>query len=71
MTGASIRRSLREFAGGDWISQRKLKKWLQCGDAEVRSIIEGLDYRIQGKAMLYFVPDVAERVKLEVVRGWA
>ena len=70
MTKADIVRSLREKAGGDWISKRKLKAWLQSGDAEVRNIIDGLSYRIQGRAELYFVPEVAERVKLQVVRGW-
>ena len=71
MTTADIKRSLREAAGGDWISKRRLKKWLQSGDAEVRKIVEGLSYRIQGQAELYFVPEVAERVKLQVVRGWS
>lgn len=70
MTTAAIKRSLQEHAGGDWISKRKLKAWLQSGDAEVRKITEGLDIRVQGKAQLYFVPEVAERVKLQVCRGW-
>lgn len=70
MTKADLARSLRNHAGGDWISKRKLKAWLQSGDAEVKRITDGLDVRVQGRAQLYWVPDVAERVKLQVCRGW-
>lgn len=71
MTLAGITRSLRDHAGGDWISKRKLKAWLQSGDAEVKKITDGLDVRVQGRAQLYWVPDVAERVKLQTCRGWS
>lgn len=70
MTKADIKRSLREFAGGDWISKRGIKRWLKAGDPVVSEIIEGLGYRVQGKAMLFFVPDVADRVMFQTVRGW-
>ena len=37
----------------------------QAGD----EIIDGLDYRPQGAQKLYFVGDVAERLKLYIVKG--
>lgn len=71
MTRAAIKKSLQEAAGGDWISKRGLKRWLKAGDPVVAEITDGLGYRIQGKAILYFVPDIAERVMLQTVRGWS
>ena len=69
MTRGDLIKSMRETAGGDWISKRRLRKWLQSGDAEAAEILEGLDYRVQGRATLYFVPDVVERVRLQIVRA--
>ncbi len=70
MTCADLKRSLREKAGGDWISKRKLKAWLQGGDAEVEAVTNGLKVKVFGRSKLYWVPDVAERVMFNVCRGW-
>lgn len=69
MTRADLIRSMREAAGGDWISKRRLRAWLCSGDAEAAKMVEGLDYRVQGTARLYFVPDVADIVRQQVVKG--
>lgn len=71
MTKAAISRSLREAAGGDWISWRQLKAWLRSGSSETNKIVDGLDYRAARQAHLYFVPDVADRVMRQVVKGWS
>lgn len=69
MRRADIVRSLRETAGGEWITKRRLRGWLCSGDAEAAKMVEGLDYRVQGTARLYFVPDVADIVRQQVVKG--
>ena len=68
MTRADVVRSLRECAGGEWISARRLREWLCSGDRARDVIVEGLSYRLQGTRKLYFVPDVAASVMLQVVR---
>jgi len=68
MTKAGLARDLREYAGGDYIGKRKLREYLSCGDAYRDKIVEGLDYRIQGRSKLYLVSDVAKSLMEHVVK---
>ena len=69
MNKTDLMRSMREFAKGDWINKRQLRNYLRCNDEYRDEIIDGLDYRPQGAQKLYFVGDVAERLKLYIVKG--
>ena len=67
MNKTTITDSLRAFAGGDWISKRRLRDYLRCSDDVRDSIIGSLDYRRSGRRILYFVPDVADQINRDVV----
>lgn len=67
MDKASITKSLREYAGGDWISKRQVRDYLRCSDKGRDAITDRLDYRLSGNRILYFVPDVAEQINRQTV----
>ena len=67
MNKTEITKSLREYAGGDYISKRKLRQYLQCSDAHRDEIIQDLDFVPRGRRILYFVPDVADRINRQAV----
>lgn len=69
MTVKGITEDLRSFTGGKaWISKRKLRTWLGYGDDKLRVFIDGLESRVNGNRVEYFIGDVAERVLEERVR---
>lgn len=67
MDKASITKSLREYANGDWISKRQIRSYLGCGDSLRDSITDCLDYRISGRRILFFVPDVADQINRNAI----
>ena len=63
MCKESLTEDLRSCAGGKaWISKRKLRTWLGVGDEKLNEFLEGIDSRVNGNRVEYFIVDVAERV---------
>lgn len=69
MNKSDITKSLREFAGGDFISKRRLREYLRCSDANRDAIIDGLDCVPRGRRILYFVPDVADKINRQAIHN--
>ena len=67
MTKKDLEDSMQKVLG-DWTSKRKLKKYLRCGDVYLNSLLENVSYRVQGRANLYFVKDICECLKKDLVR---
>ncbi len=66
MCKESLVEDLRSFTGGKaWISKRKLRTWLGYGDDKLKSFLYGLDSRVNGNRIEYFIGDVAEQVMKE------
>lgn len=66
MSIEGLKEDLRSYTGGKaWISKRKLRAWLGYGDDKLKSFIEGLDSRVNGNRIEYFIGDVAEQVMKE------
>lgn len=62
MTVESLKEDLRSYTGGKaWISKRKLRTWLGYGDGKLETFINGLESRVNGNRIEYFIGDVAER----------
>ena len=63
MCKESLTEDLRHYTGGKaWISKRKLRTWLGVGDEKLNEFLEGIDSRVNGNRVEYFIVDVAERV---------
>ena len=69
MSIEGLTQDLRSFTGGKaWISKRKLRTWLGYGDNKLKVFTEGLEARVNGNRIEYFIGDVAEQVMKERVR---
>lgn len=66
MDKESLKEDLRSFTNGKaWISKRKLRTWLGVGDLKLNEFLEGVDSRVNGNRIEYFIGDIAEEVMKE------
>ena len=66
MDNESLKEDLRSFTGGKaWISKRKLRTWLGVGDEKLNEFLKGVDSRVNGNRIEYFIGDIADEVMKE------
>ena len=66
MDKESLKEDLRSFTGGKaWISKRKLRTWLGVGDEKLNEFLKGVDSRVNGNRIEYFIGDIADEVMKE------
>ncbi len=66
MCKESLTEDLRSCTGGKaWISKRKLRTWLGVGDEKLNEFLEGIDSRVNGNRIEYFIGDIADEVMKE------
>ena len=67
MDKVSLEKSMSERTNGSaWISVSKLRKWLGVGNDKFKDFTDGLERRVNGNRLEYFIPDVAERIMEKV-----
>ena len=63
MDRKSIEASLRACANNrPFISTRKLREWLGIGNDSFKEWTRGLDRRVMGNRIEFFIPDVATKI---------
>lgn len=66
MCKESLTEDLRSFTKGKaWISKRKLRTWLGIGDVKLNEFLKGVESRVNGNRIEYFIGDIAEQVMKE------
>ena len=67
-TRTELLQSMKPYASGAWISTNKLREWLGNGSKKTSEFTKGLSYRLDGNRKLYLCIDVAEKMRIQIVR---
>lgn len=69
MNKTELIRDMRSYADGSFINKSRIRKYYHRGKSYTDSMLKDVDYELNGKTKIYYVPDVVEAFLKNVIRG--
>lgn len=62
-------RDMKSFVDGSFINKSQIRKYYHRGKSYTDTMLKDVDYELNGKTKIYYVPDVVEAFMQNVIRG--
>ena len=69
MNKTELIKDMRSYADGSFINKSQIRKYYHRGKSYTDTMLKDVDYELNGKTKIYYVPDVVEAFLKNVIRG--